>query len=368
MTFSRITLSLLALALSLPAAAQQRADIAGTGPRMGCANPEAAKRIGPGGVTLDCRAVFDVVTENDFYVTTTDQWYTTGTRLAYLRPEQMPEDLPAPVRWLDRQLSEIGWFGPANTRYGLSFGQNIYTPVNVLPHNPDPKDRPYAGFSYFDFTVLRRNADFQDRFTLQLGLLGPGSWGRNSQDFVHRLLNQDVSHGWKYQLRQEWSFGVGWDRVYRFPMTQKLFGLLEVDALPSMAVQATNIQVYGQLGGRMRVGRALEFDFGPGRMRPGPVDGAAPIRGDGRLGWYVFVGAAGRAVGRDATVEGNSFKPSRGVPLQRGVADFDFGAAVNLPIGDRYVRLGYTHNYRTQEFVGQKRWFQFGSLNLTYTW
>jgi Na+/melibiose symporter-like transporter len=42
--------------------------------------------------------------------------------------------------------------------------------------------------------------------------------------------------------------------------------------------------------------------------------------------------------------------------------------AVLLPVGERYVRLAYTQDWRTQEFVGQKRYFHYGSFNLSYAW
>ncbi len=329
----------------------------------------AVAQMGPGGVALDKRAVFDVVTENDYYASSTDQWYTTGTRFGYLRPEQMPQDLPGPVEWLDRQLASLGFFGPANTRYGLNIGQHIYTPVNVLLHNPDPRDHPYGGYAYGELVMMRRNEAFLDRFVLQAGVFGPGSWGRRSQDVVHGLLNQDVSHGWKYQVRQEYSLGLGWDRVWRFPVmpASRPFGVLEVDALPTVAVMASNVMTYGQVGGRLRLGRALDMDYGPARVRPSVSD-TSPILGDGRLGWYVFGGVAARAVGRDISVEGNTFKASRGVERMNGVMDFDIGAAVLVPIGQRYVRVSYTQDWRTQEFVGQKRYSHFGSFNLSYAW
>ena len=47
---------------------------------------------------------------------------------------------------------------------------------------------------------------------------------------------------------------------------------------------------------------------------------------------------------------------------------FPLGGALLLPVFGRYVRLSYTQDWRTQEFVGQKRYFHFGSFNLSYAW
>ena len=81
------------------------------------------------------------------------------------------------------------------------------------------------------------------------------------------------------------------------------------------------------------------------------------------VGWYVFGGVGGYAVGHDITLDGNVFRGGRSVDRKPFVADFELGAAVFW----RNVRLGYTQVWRTKEFDGQRENFTFGSVSLAFS-
>lgn len=302
----------------------------------------------------DPRATLHIVSENDaFGFQGTDRWYTNGFRLGYQSPEGT---LPGPMSWLDSALA--GLLGPANTRWGVALGQNIYTPADIGRFIPDPRDRPYAGYSYLDFSLDRRTANRLDRVSLQLGVVGPTSLARNTQDIVHNLLQDHAPHGWRYQLRDEPTFNLGWQRIWRQRLLD-LPGGLAVDALPAAEVALGTVAVYGQGAFRIRLGQGLERDFGPARIRPGNADAAAPVGDD--FGWYVFGGAAGRLVGRDIFLDGNTWRTNGpSVKKRIGVGDFEAGAAMFW----RGVRLSLTQDWRTEEFANQRKWFNYGIISL----
>ena len=78
--------------------------------------------------------------------------------------------------------------------------------------------------------------------------------------------------------------------------------------------------------------------------------------------WYLFAGVDGRAVGRDLTLEGNSWQSSRSVKKVPFVGEAQGGLAI-LAYG---VRLTYTHRLTSQEFRGQRGGLhQTGSLALS---
>ena len=80
------------------------------------------------------------------------------------------------------------------------------------------------------------------------------------------------------------------------------------------------------------------------------------------FGWYVFAGAGGRAVARDITLDGNTWRDSRSVKLRPFIGLADAGVAL-LAYG---ARLSYTHVVETQDFKKQKGGLhQFGSLALS---
>ena len=118
--------------------------------------------------------------------------------------------------------------------------------------------------------------------------------------------------------------------------------------------------IYAQAGARLRFGQGLERDFGTPRIRPGGGDTAAPL-GQG-FGWYVFGGAAGRAVGRDLFLDGSTWRNhSPSVSKRNLVGDLEAGGAVFW----HNIRLSYTHDWRSEEFVGQKKMFTFGVATLS---
>jgi lipid A 3-O-deacylase len=313
--------------------------------------PAAAQAPSP----ADPRGVVAFITENDSYSPAqTDRWYTNGIRLGWQSAEG---NLPSPVAWLDGRLAEL--FGPARSRWGLAVGQNMYTPVNTLATVPDPRDRPYAGYLYAELGLDRRTEERLDRFALQIGLIGPGALGRQAQDLVHEILGDRRARGWDRQLKDEPVLNLFWDRTWRVPAFDMPAAGLAVDVLPNTALALGNAQIHAGLGGRVRLGQGLAADFGPPRIRPALGTAPAPV-GDG-FGWYLFAGAGARVVGRDITLDGNTWRESASVDHRPFVGDLELGAAAFW----RGVRLSYTHVWRSKEFVAQPKPFQFGSIALS---
>lgn len=305
----------------------------------------------------DPRGTASFVLENDSLKPVgdmTDRWYTSGVRLGYTSGEGR---LPEPLAWVDDGLA--GLLGPANARWSFSLGQNFFTPVSKRLRDPDPQDRPYAGILYGTIGLDRRTWNRVDRFELQLGVIGPASFARDTQNFVHRVIDDPLVLGWGKQLRNEPVFNVNAERIWRVPVAETGFG--DVDVLPAVGAQLGTVRVAASAGARVRFGQGLERDFGTPRVRPAIADAPPPV-GDG-FGWYVFGGVGGYAVGRDIFLDGNTWRDSRSVDRKPFVADFEAGAAVFW----QNIRLSYTQIWRTKEFDGQSRRFSFGSVSLAFT-
>jgi lipid A 3-O-deacylase len=87
--------------------------------------------------------------ENDIFYNT-DRDYTNGVAIAWTTA---PADTPEFAIDLARSVPFFGQTGEVRTTY--SIGQNIYTPSNLKLTDPDPTDRPYAGFLYLSMGVAR---------------------------------------------------------------------------------------------------------------------------------------------------------------------------------------------------------------------
>jgi hypothetical protein len=112
----------------------------------------------------------------------------------------------------------------------------------------------------------------------------------------------------------------------------------------------------------LRLGYGLTADYGPTRIQPAQSgsDYFNPDRPKyGLWGGYFYLGAEGRAVGRNIFLDGNSFASSPRVDKLPLVGDFTYGAAAYY---GRYLRITMSITDRSDEFVGQSGPDRFESL------
>jgi hypothetical protein len=156
---------------------------------------------------------------------------------------------------------------------------------------------------------------------------------------------------------------LSYERSWRFPV---IGGNSGVDVVPQVGASAGNVFTYGGAGGLLRIGKNLDADYGPVRIRPAlsGTDYFTPPS-DGSVGYYFFVGAQGRAVGRNIFLDGNSFRTSASVPKKALVADLQAGVSV-FSGGD--FRVDFSVVRRTEEFVGQRTPDEIGTASLAFSW
>jgi len=95
------------------------------------------------GRKADPRGSFSLSYDNDLFAGT-DRYYTSGIQFDWRSASENP---PPWLAWLVSRPSFL--FPEGGTpRWGLSAGQNIYTPGDTERRNPDPRDRPYAGWLF----------------------------------------------------------------------------------------------------------------------------------------------------------------------------------------------------------------------------
>jgi lipid A 3-O-deacylase len=306
--------------------------------------------------------------ENDKYFAGTDQAYTNGFKISYLSGRLDTLEGPpalAPVRALARQLAR---FVPAGESYraGFSLGQNIYTPVDTQAAAYQPGDRPYAAWLYVGAAahfVRPEDAHHSARldiFELNLGLVGPSALGEDVQNGFHELIQVDRARGWDNQIRDEPGVNLVYERRHRLstytPDSRLGWGL---DLIPHAGFSLGNIFTYANAGAELRFGHNLPADFGSNLIRPS--GDSAPARRP-PLGFFVFGAFDARAVARDITLDGNTFKDSPDVDRENLVADLYAGVGLSTP----WAQLRYAQAFRTKEFAGQRDSQVFGSLSATF--
>jgi hypothetical protein len=310
--------------------------------------------------------VFTLYFENDYFGGQ-DRHYTNGVKFS----------------WLSADLSEWGQTGwrqsvlealpfvnrpGAQKNFGVALGQNIYTPQDISRVPPDPTDRPYAGWSYLEFSFVSKTERVLDILSVQVGMVGPGSQADETQRAVHEWLNDERPLGWDYQLKNELGVNVIYERKWRL-YARALSGALGADLVPHAGFSLGNVQTHANAGLTMRLGFNLPSDFGVDLIRGGAAPGAPLDDDDPRVAarglpsFFVFGGVDGRAVARDIFLDGNTFRSSRSVDREPLVGDAYYG--VGLALG-RW-QLTYTEVVRTREYVGQPGKNYFGSVTLSRT-
>jgi hypothetical protein len=322
----------------------------------------------------ELRSIFSIQIENDVFnpIGKSDRDYTNGIRLAWLSPAlpQLPDGVAALVT-----LPTFFGEAPASSvtrRFGISVGQNLYTPADTATSAPIFNDRPYAAWLYASFALqsIYKREDPKTRedepvrmdvLQFDVGLIGPAAGGEFVQNNFHRLINATPALGWANQLHNEPTFGLTFERRWRTGR-HVLFDepKLEVDIVPRIGAAAGNVATYASAGGTLRIGKELRNDFGPPRSRPS-LPGTEGFVGNG-TGWYVFVGFDGEAVARNIFLDGNTDGNSLHVTHRPFVGEFQAGLAVFFG----GVRVSYTQVVRTPEFFEQNRFDQFGSISVTF--
>lgn len=161
--------------------------------------------------------------------------------------------------------------------------------------------------------------------------------------------------GWRNQIHDEPGLLLSWQRTLR-AQRMDLGRDVAWDMLPHLRATAGNVHTHAAAGFETRIGFRLPWDFGTTLILPGggesaPADPDDPrLREDADFGLHHFAGAEGRAVARNAFLEGNTWEHSPRVNKKAFVADLTGGTGLVLG----RAKLTYTHVYRTEEYEGQK--------------
>jgi hypothetical protein len=312
---------------------------------------------------LDDSWRFTVMEENDSIWSDSDKYYTQGLSFALLGPDvadgsawDAPFDIF--VDWGLLPSEKV-----TSRRYEILLGQQIFTPADISLDDPDPDDRPYAGW-FFGGLGLIQDTDHRrlDHFELLVGVVGPAAFAETAQNDWHQFIGIDGAFGWDHQLHNEPGLMLTYERKYRFATpTDDGFG---ADFIPEAGVTVGNVMTYAQIGGMVRIGRNLQADYGPARMRPSLSGTTYFTEKDmvGRFGFYLFAGAQGRAVARNIFLDGNTFRDSRSVDSEALVGDLSGGLAL---FWGSAVRLDTAVTYRTEEFEDQDEGTTLWGINMT---
>ena len=189
-------------------------------------------------------SVFSLGWDNDF-VFQTDYYYTNGISLQFWSNALQRSPL---------NLLLIPHNKNHSVFYGMSFQQDMFTPVNKFAFSPQPGDRPYASYWLIGQTKRSFNSDKSLVITsgIYFGMSGENGGGEWVQNGIHDLLpNSGRVNGWSNQLNGSFCLDYQFDaekQIYRNP-----FFRFSANAGGMIGAPYTNlnggVQIYfGQLG------------------------------------------------------------------------------------------------------------------------
>jgi lipid A 3-O-deacylase len=309
---------------------------------------------------------FNIVEENDVFFNT-DRHYTQGLSLSYVTSSLNDRGwLDAPFKFL-RDYAYLFSTPASKTDDRIEWvflAQSIFTPSTISSIDPGAKDHPYAGWLYDGVTLIQNSDDRRlDTFTLQFGVVGSDSLGRQTQNDFHQFIATATAKGWDCQLKNEIGAVAAWERKWRYELGST--NGFSTEMIPEVGLTVGNIFTYGEMGGIWRMGRNLKANWGPALIRPSDSGTGyfAPERTENGLGFDLFVGGQGRAIARNIFLDGNTFAKSRSVDKEYAVADLMAGVEL---FASSYFKVGGTVVLRTPEYRGQQGIDRFGSINFEF--
>ncbi len=286
-----------------------------------------------------------------------DQAYSNGFKFSYIFAENR-----AP-RWAEKSTRALDFLDSnlnhAKMNFGLSVGQQIYTPNDTATSDLITDDRPYAGWLYLGLAASFKEENVGHFFELDLGVVGPSALGEQVQNNFHRLIQESPAEGWKNGLHDEPTVELLYQK--RFKAWQKS----QFDFVPYYGGAFGNVKVGVHVGALVRAGINLPDDFGP--SRPSASDGDSfvapnPSPESRQKSYYAFAGSRGNAVLHNIFLDGNTWQPSPHVKKYPLTFETEFGVGFQLlpySVVWRFVT-------RSPEFEERSRVNSFASLNVMY--
>ncbi len=214
----------------------------------------------------ESKSSFMVTMENDLFaeklgLTKSDRWYTSGVNFTFKKNTASPFEL-------DEKLAKLSNTKDNNfcVEYGFNFGQLMFTPVDLRNPAPQPDDRFWGAWLYLGTIAQVRPANtntdagegFRDRVTtvkLDVGVVGPGAMGEQSQKFIHRLIKSPMPEGWHNQLKNELGLQLTLQRSTIFsPARSSEFGW---DITSHYGFAVGTVFDYANAGATVRIGNNL---------------------------------------------------------------------------------------------------------------
>jgi lipid A 3-O-deacylase len=262
--------------------------------------------------------------DNDYFASR-DQDYTQGYNFELVSPALRHN--PINQLLLKPKRSE--------SQYGISIEHIGFTAFNIGSPFIQYEDRPFAAAIMLKSFIIATDTIHTSRWTssLNLGLIGPGAFGKEMQVAIHEATGNTIPQGWQNQIRNDVVLN------YEVSYEKQLFRYTNIFSL-----QSNTILRVGTLFTNASIG--LNTTFG---IINAPF---AALRTKRKFAIYGYAQPILNVIGYDATLQGGLFntKSPYTIPqnqMERLTAQVNYGIVLQT----RTLFLEYSRVLITREFA-----------------
>ncbi len=282
--------------------------------------------------------------ENDIFVEK-DYYFTNGAAIGMIHPA-LERYFPKKLFPFQKQI--------ANSYYGLSLRQNMYTPYNPEATSIDYGDRPFAGIMMLNYfsSVYIASKSLTVVSEIQLGVIGKYSLAETFQTLTHHL----EPTGWEFQIANDLLLNYNIELIKELVKT------------PAFRANLNTKGMFGSYITSLTLGTSFSYTPGVGFFKKRPQLNHASQENQhivfNNLPFILYGGIAGQLVAHNSTLSGGLFNPKSPYTFSSDELHSFIGQAhIGFAFVSRKSSIGIKLVYLTPEFKGGRA-HQWGAISL----
>ncbi|ETX11086.1 hypothetical protein MUS1_11970 [Marinomonas ushuaiensis DSM 15871] len=297
--------------------------------------------------------------DNDFFVNK-DNGYTNGIYVStydvydHVASQQKSDVWVKPLMWSmpNRSIDQA-----VNV---YSFGQTLTTPYDISQTVPSESDLPYSAVISFTNTYITVGADYADRASTTLGIVGPLALGEESQKAIHSVISAQDPQGWGTQLNNELVFELSRGRTWR----QWVSDRGNADILLGVNGSLGTIKSGVSTAAIIRYGENLRDSYATVLFADSRTSNPIAVNG----GWFFYSGLALKYNFNQIYTDGNTFRDSRSVDYDHNTNIFALGVTYSWGEGSLAFAINTPFSFNENKNA-DRNLDEFNSYGtLTFAW
>lgn len=286
-----------------------------------------------------------LISDNDLYVSTIrDRYYTNGLFLNY------------------RYLSENKKESLEKRIFQWQIGHKMFTPNKPTVISINEHDRPFAGYLYGNFgitNVYKTNKILTS--SVDIGVVGESAFGKELQNFIHRIYGLKTPSGWQYQVKDAFGINFGTEYIsYIGKDSSEMYDISWVNTA-NIGTVFTDISsgFYGRIGFKPLQKLANSIAFKTNLNNENTSD----VR---EIESFLFIKPTVKYVFYDATIQGSFLNSTSEVTKE--LIPVVFNIEIGIKFTANRVHFGYVFNYNTSQSEGLKHTngHKYGTIAIHY--